>query len=115
MVVLPWLVPATMMFCCFDEDMTDKTSMLSLADVSRASTLETHRPYIESQVYPRSLPWTSLQGLCEFSLSEALEICIDLPKCNTDNLHPMFDYSAHWGRLGYDGSEAGISCIAVEA
>ena len=44
-----------------------------------------------------------------------IEIYTYIPKCNANNLHPTFDYSAHWGELGYVGSEAGILCIAVEA
>jgi hypothetical protein len=53
--------------------------------------------------------------ICAFSLSEAVEICTHLPKRNVNNLHPTLYYSAHWGRLEYGDSEAGISYIAVAA
>ena len=65
--------------------MTDEMSMLSCVDLSRASNLEVHRPYIGSQAHPRVLPCTSLQGLCEFSLSEAVEICVDLLKVQCES------------------------------
>ena len=113
MVVSPWLVPATMLFCCLGEDMTDGIVQgIVLADAPRAFELEIHRPYIGSRL---DIPASRLQDSGQFSLSEAVEICRDLPKRNANGLHPTFYFSAHWGRLGYDGSEAGISCIDVEA
>jgi len=69
-------------------------------------------PYIALHVHRLA---SRVHGICEFSLSESVEICIDLPNRHANGLHPTFYFSAHWGRLGCSDPEAGISCVAAEA
>jgi len=64
-----------------------------LADVPEAFELEIHRSYIGSQL---DIPASHVQYSGEFSLSEAVEICKDLPKRNANGLHPTFYFSARW-------------------
>jgi hypothetical protein len=75
-VVSPWLVPATIVFCCLGEAMTRKMSTVLWTGATKTFAHEIHRLYIESHVNRFA---SREQVTCEFSLSEAAEICIDPP------------------------------------